>query len=261
MAAGGLALLTQLTPTSGYLTTILPAEVLVGLGIGCVFTPSIGVVTSGVDPRQAGIAAATANTAMQIGSSVGTAVLNTVAVDATRGFDGTPMAALVHGFADRDGRGSHGPGGRRRARHPVPETGTEALLRGRPAMTIELNHTIVHAHDRWAAARDVAAVLGVGEPAAYGPFAVVELDNGVSLDFMEDPARSRPALRVPGERGRVRRDLGPDPRAGVGSSGPTRSRAAPARSTTNDGGRGLYWEGPDGHWLEIITLPYGGRSP
>jgi predicted MFS family arabinose efflux permease len=103
VAAGGLALLTQLTPTSCYLTVILPAEVLVGLGIGCVFTPSIGVVTSGVDPRQAGIAAATANTAMQIGSSVGTAVLNTIAVDATRGYDGTPVAALVHGFATATG--------------------------------------------------------------------------------------------------------------------------------------------------------------
>ena len=43
VAAGGLALLTRLTPSSGYATTILPAEVLVGLGIGCVFTPSIGV--------------------------------------------------------------------------------------------------------------------------------------------------------------------------------------------------------------------------
>jgi EmrB/QacA subfamily drug resistance transporter len=103
LAAAGLGLLTQLTPTSGYLTVILPAEVLVGLGIGCVFTPSIGVATSGVDPRQAGIAAATANTAMQIGSSVGTAVLNTVAVSATRDFEGAPIAALVHGFATATG--------------------------------------------------------------------------------------------------------------------------------------------------------------
>ena len=103
VAAAGLALLTRLTPSSGYATVILPAELLVGLGIGCVFTPSIGVATSGVDPRQAGIAAATANTAMQIGSSVGTAVLNTVAVSATRDFVGTPTAALVHGFATATG--------------------------------------------------------------------------------------------------------------------------------------------------------------
>ncbi len=103
VAAGGLALLTRLTPSSGYATTILPAEVLVGLGIGCVFTPSIGVATSGVDPRLAGVAAATANTAMQIGSSVGTAVLNTVAVSATRDFVGAPTEALVHGFATATG--------------------------------------------------------------------------------------------------------------------------------------------------------------
>lgn len=103
VAAGGLALLAQLSPSSAFLTTILPAEVLVGLGIGCVFTPSIGVATSGVDPRQAGIAAATANTAMQIGSSLGTAVLNTVAVQATRGFPGTQTEALVHGYATATG--------------------------------------------------------------------------------------------------------------------------------------------------------------
>jgi len=103
VAAGGLALLSQLTPSSGYATVLLPAEVLVGLGIGCVFTPSIGVATSGVDPRQIGIAAAVANTAMQVGSSVGTAVLNTVAVNATRDFVGPPSAALVHGFATATG--------------------------------------------------------------------------------------------------------------------------------------------------------------
>jgi len=103
VAAAGLGLLTQLTPSSGYLTVILPAEILVGLGIGCVFTPSISVVTSGVDPRQAGVAAATASTAMQIGSSVGTAVLNTVAVGATRDFVGPPTDALVHGFATATG--------------------------------------------------------------------------------------------------------------------------------------------------------------
>jgi EmrB/QacA subfamily drug resistance transporter len=103
VAASGLALLTSLDPSSGYLTLILPAEVLVGAGIGCVFTPSIGVVTSGIDRRQAGVAAATANTAMQIGGSIGTALLNSVAVHATRNFAGPPTDALVHGFATATG--------------------------------------------------------------------------------------------------------------------------------------------------------------
>jgi hypothetical protein len=99
-----LALLSRMDASSGYLTLILPAQVLVGLGIGCVFTPAISVATSGIDPRTAGVAAAVANTAMQIGASIGTAVLNTVAITATRTYvSGHPGAAsvagLVHGYA------------------------------------------------------------------------------------------------------------------------------------------------------------------
>ena len=52
-------------------------------------------------------------------------------------------------------------------------------------MSVELNHTIVIVQDRDAAAREVAETLGLGKPGSYGPFAVVELANGVSLDFME----------------------------------------------------------------------------
>jgi EmrB/QacA subfamily drug resistance transporter len=103
VASAGLALLTRLDPASGYLTLILPAMVLVGAGVGFVFTPSIGVATSDIEPRMAGIAAATANTAMQIGASVGTAALNTIAVDAAHGYAGTALAATVHGFATATG--------------------------------------------------------------------------------------------------------------------------------------------------------------
>ena len=99
VAAAGLGLLTQLEPGSGYLTLILPAEILVGAGVGCIFTPSIGVATSGIEPRQAGIAAATANAAMQVGGSIGIAMLNTVAVASASGYAGTPIEAMVHGSA------------------------------------------------------------------------------------------------------------------------------------------------------------------
>ena len=105
-AALGLGLLATLTPDSGYLTVILPSEVLLGLGMGLVFTPAISVATSGVEPRYAGVAAATANTAMQIGSSVGTAVLNSVAVAATASYaaaHGPSSTALVHGYATATG--------------------------------------------------------------------------------------------------------------------------------------------------------------
>ncbi|MGZ4592961.1 MAG: MFS transporter [Actinomycetes bacterium] len=106
VAAAGLTLLSRLDASSGYLTVILPAQVLLGAGMGCVFTPAISVATSGVDPRDAGVAAAAANTAMQIGGSVGTAVLNTVAITATETYPATHAAspaaateALVHGYA------------------------------------------------------------------------------------------------------------------------------------------------------------------
>jgi EmrB/QacA subfamily drug resistance transporter len=99
VASAGLLLLAQLTPSSGYLSLILPAQLLLGLGIGCVFTPCLAVATSRIEPRDAGVAAAVANTSMQVGGSVGTAVLNTVAITATRGFRGAPVAALVHGYA------------------------------------------------------------------------------------------------------------------------------------------------------------------
>ena len=55
-------------------------------------------------------------------------------------------------------------------------------------MTIDFNHTLVHAKDTWAAAREVAGVLGLAEPTSYGPFAVLQFDNGATLDFIEDTA-------------------------------------------------------------------------
>jgi hypothetical protein len=124
-------------------------------------------------------------------------------------------------------------------------------------MSVELNHTIVHATDRDAAAREVAEILGLGGPASFGPFAVVELDNGASLDFIHDPGdfpSQHYAFLVDEEsferiHQRIR-DRGKqwwaDP-----------FHRHPGRINTNDGGRGLYWDGPDGHNLEIITRPYG----
>jgi EmrB/QacA subfamily drug resistance transporter len=106
VAAAGLALLSRLDASSGYLTLLLPAELLLGTGMGCVFTPAISVATTGVERRDVGVAAATASTAMQIGGSIGTAVLNTVAITATAAYLSTHARsataardALVHGYA------------------------------------------------------------------------------------------------------------------------------------------------------------------
>ena len=105
-AAAGMLILTQIQVGSAYLTHVLPAEILLGIGIACVMAPAFNVGTHGVDPRQAGVAAATVNAATQIGASLGTALLNTIAATATAtylaGFHpsaGLINQALVHGYA------------------------------------------------------------------------------------------------------------------------------------------------------------------
>jgi catechol 2,3-dioxygenase-like lactoylglutathione lyase family enzyme len=123
---------------------------------------------------------------------------------------------------------------------------------------VQLNHTIVYARDKQESARFLADILGLDPPQPYGPFLVVQVDNDVSLDFMDARGGITPqhyAFLV-GEDdfdqifGRiVDRGLAywADP-----------FHRQPNRINTNDGGRGLYWEDPDGHNLEIITRPYGG---
>jgi EmrB/QacA subfamily drug resistance transporter len=105
-AAAGMLILTQIQVNSGYLTHVLPAEILLGIGIACVMAPAFNVGTRGVDPRQAGVAAATVNAATQIGASLGIAVLNTIAASATAAYlagvhpsPGLLNQALVHGYA------------------------------------------------------------------------------------------------------------------------------------------------------------------
>jgi catechol 2,3-dioxygenase-like lactoylglutathione lyase family enzyme len=124
-------------------------------------------------------------------------------------------------------------------------------------MPVQLNHTIVSARDKRASAAFLAELLGRPEPTAYGPFAVVELDNGVSLDFEEvESVHPRHYAFLVGEEefdailDRIRGRGLPfwaDP-----------FRRSPGVVNTNDGGRGVYWADPDGHVLEIITRPYGG---
>jgi EmrB/QacA subfamily drug resistance transporter len=104
VAAAGMAVLTSLQVDSSYLTHVLPAEVLLGLGIACVMVPAFSTATQGVDPREAGVASATVNTAQQVGGSVGTALLNSIAAGATAGYIGAHSPslmepALVQGYA------------------------------------------------------------------------------------------------------------------------------------------------------------------
>jgi extradiol dioxygenase family protein len=125
-------------------------------------------------------------------------------------------------------------------------------------MSVSLNHTIVHAHDRIASAQFLVDILGLEPPATYGPFVVVRTHNGVSLDYMDDEGTPHPqhyAFLVSEEdfdqihRRIVERGITfwADP-----------FHQKDGEVNTHDGGRGLYWNDPNGHNLEIITVPYGG---
>jgi len=82
VAGGGMAWLTGISVTSTYAANILGPLLVVGVGMGMVFAPGMNAATSGVDAHDAGVASATVNTAQQIGGSIGTALLNTLATSA-----------------------------------------------------------------------------------------------------------------------------------------------------------------------------------
>jgi catechol 2,3-dioxygenase-like lactoylglutathione lyase family enzyme len=124
-------------------------------------------------------------------------------------------------------------------------------------MSVQLNHTIVWCRDKRRSAAFLADMLGRPAPTAFGPFLVVELDNGVSLDFhdAEGEIASQHYAFLIGEDdfdavfARIRA------RGLEHWADPGRTR--PAEINRNDGGRGVYFEDPDGHFLEVITRPYG----
>jgi EmrB/QacA subfamily drug resistance transporter len=82
IAAGAMAWLTRIGPHSSYVASILGPLLVFGLGIGATIAPAMNAGTTGVQPRDAGIASAMVSTAQQIGGSVGTALLNSLAASA-----------------------------------------------------------------------------------------------------------------------------------------------------------------------------------
>lgn len=101
----GMVLFTRLTPTPDYVGHVLPGLVVMGLGLGLIFAPAIASATAAVEPRDAGAASAMVNTAQQIGGSLGTAILNTIAVIVTTralehaGPHDTVTTTTLHGFS------------------------------------------------------------------------------------------------------------------------------------------------------------------
>lgn len=130
-------------------------------------------------------------------------------------------------------------------------------------MSVTLNHTIVWCRDKEASAGYLTEILGLPAARRWGPFMIVEMDNGVSLDyhdFYEPAGEILPqhyAFLVSEETfdeafGRIEA-RGQDHWADPGLT-------ARGRINHNDGGRGVYFQDPDGHVLELITRPYGSGS-
>ena len=105
LGAGGMYYLTRLGLSSSYVTDILPALVAMGIGIGLVMSSSMSGATLGVEPQDAGVASATVSASQQVGGSIGTALLSTLATTAAAsmltGVRPTPQLiaqASIHGY-------------------------------------------------------------------------------------------------------------------------------------------------------------------
>ena len=106
LGALGALYLTQIRVNSSYDAEILPALIVIGAGLGLVFSTSIANATLGVEPTDSGVASATVNASQQVGGSLGVALLSTIAASATaRYLAGAhhvpdPVGhAAVHGYA------------------------------------------------------------------------------------------------------------------------------------------------------------------
>jgi catechol 2,3-dioxygenase-like lactoylglutathione lyase family enzyme len=125
-------------------------------------------------------------------------------------------------------------------------------------MSVELNHTIVHAKNNLESATFFSEVLGLPKPESFlGYFQVVRTANGVSLDFIDSDSEIEPqhyAFLVSEKEfdeifGRIQArglEYWADP-----------VKRHPGQINRHDGGRGVYFPDPSGHFLEIITRPYG----
>ena len=124
-------------------------------------------------------------------------------------------------------------------------------------MAIDFNHTILKTRDSKGSAIFLAEMLGLPAPKRWGPFQMVTTENGANLDYMDTDDEFAPQhyafLTSEAEFdeifGRIRdRQLSYWADPGQKQKG---------EINHHDGGRGLYFEDPNGHLLEIITRPYG----
>jgi catechol 2,3-dioxygenase-like lactoylglutathione lyase family enzyme len=125
-------------------------------------------------------------------------------------------------------------------------------------MTVKLNHTIVHSKDPQAAAEWFASVFGLPKPQPFGPFMDVQVGNEVTLAFlsagdMEIQIQHYAFLVSEAEFDQIFARV--KARKAKYWADPTMKQEG--KTNTHFGGRGVYFQDPSGHLLEIITRPYG----
>ena len=125
-------------------------------------------------------------------------------------------------------------------------------------MAARLNHTIVWCRDQERSATFLTEILGLPPPRRFMGFLVVDLENDVSVDYMaaeSEPIALQHLAFLVGEEefdgalARVRErtiEIWADP-----------AKKQPGRINRHFGGRGVYFDDPNGHLFEIITTPYG----
>jgi EmrB/QacA subfamily drug resistance transporter len=105
LGSGGMVYLTQVSVNSSYVGGLLPALLILGLGFGMIFAPGINAATAGVRREDSGVASALVNTVQQVGGSIGTSALSTIALTATASYlvahhasPQAPAIAATHGY-------------------------------------------------------------------------------------------------------------------------------------------------------------------
>lgn len=127
-------------------------------------------------------------------------------------------------------------------------------------MGVELNHSIIWCSDKARSSAFMTDILGRPPARAFHHFLVVDLDNHVSLDFYQKdgPVAPQHYAFLVGEAEFDAAFARIEARGLTYWADPARTR--PGEINDHDGGRGVYFEDPDGHLLELITRPYGSVS-
>jgi catechol 2,3-dioxygenase-like lactoylglutathione lyase family enzyme len=123
-----------------------------------------------------------------------------------------------------------------------------------------LNHLIIPARNKDTSAAFLADILGVEAGPQWGPFRPVQTSNGVTLDFVDssDVRTSHYAFLV--EDREFDTAFAKIKAAGV-SYYADPHKHEPGKINHHWGGRGVYFDDPDGHLMELITKPYGALPP